>query len=341
MSNWCEICKIDLQSAKCLEEHCRGRKHQKRAQRTNGVCKRPLSLSLQPPIDQEQLFQDLAKGKFQNIVVLTGAGVSTAAGIPDYRSPGNGLFDMLKRTFCRRFPAVLDTPEILFSRQFVDTHPDVWRDEIWPLAHEKIVQGLEPTLTHRFCAWLHGQGWLRRVYTQNVDGLHTHPSLNLPQELVVECHGSLLNEGETLVRYGDKLPDHFFESCARDFDLHSNSNKVDLLLVMGTSLQVAPFCAVPNLAQRGCVRVLVNRDLQDCVRNDFSSNNQYLSSSIRLGGRKSVSLRPLWTGRKGNSKWRQCLIESDCDAFVEAFFAYCREKGLELETLCEKGTDAL
>ena len=64
----------------------------------------------------------------------------------------------------------------------------------------------QPTLAHKFTAWLHQRGWLNRVYTQNVDGLHLHPSLNIPDELVVECHGSLRNPAEPLVLYGDELP---------------------------------------------------------------------------------------------------------------------------------------
>ena len=47
-----------------------------------------------------------------------------------------------------------------------------------------------PTAAHRLCAWLHRRGWLRRVYTQNVDGLHLAPELGLPASAVVECPGS-------------------------------------------------------------------------------------------------------------------------------------------------------
>merc|ERR1711924_12754 len=42
-----------------------------------------------------------------------------------------------------------------------------------------------PTSTHWFCSWLHHQGWLKRDYTQNVDGLHLYPELDLPAHKVV------------------------------------------------------------------------------------------------------------------------------------------------------------
>ena len=55
--------------------------------------------------------------------------------------------------------------------------------------------GSGPTATHHFCAWLHKRGWLKRVYTQNVDGLHTHSTVGLPEELVCEVHGALRDAG--------------------------------------------------------------------------------------------------------------------------------------------------
>mmetsp|Transcript_54320 Transcript_54320/g.118158 ORF Transcript_54320/g.118158 Transcript_54320/m.118158 type:complete len:113 (+) Transcript_54320:1-339(+) len=74
-----------------------------------------------------------------------------------------------------------------------------------------------PSLTHMFCGWLRRQGWLRRVYTQNIDGLHTHPSVDLERDYVVECHGSL-RDG-TCVLYGDPIRAETDIAAVRDFDL--------------------------------------------------------------------------------------------------------------------------
>jgi len=318
---WCSVCDLDLQSRKSLAEHQNGRKHVKRLQRKHpgaAGAQKCLSRNFLPPIDEEELFRGLANGDYKNVVVLTGAGVSTAAGLPDFRSPG-GLFDIIRNKFGMRFPEVQDEPEYILSRRFADSYPDIYNDEVLPMTKSYHAEGVEPTSTHKFCAWLHHQGVLRRVYTQNIDGLHVDPSLKIPEDIVCECHGAARNG--SIVLYGDPIPQRFHDCCARDFD----RGQVDLILVFGSALQVAPFCGVPNLAPRGCVRVLVNRDLGDCIRNQFSRSavgyyGMVSTDHARIGKRKDVPLRPLWTDQKGNKKWRQLLIEGDCDDFVESFF---------------------
>lgn len=336
---WCDVCALDLQSSKALEEHRTGRKHRYRAFQQNlepysqgPKCKSSFSWqkhSLFVQLDQEtselshgmtELFDDIAEEKYQNIVVFTGAGVSTAAGVPDFRSQ-DGLFETLRNEYGDRFPQARHNPEWLLSRSFANQHPDVWNNIMLPRIQADY-NGLQPTPTHCFCAWLHEKGWLRRIYTQNVDGLHTHSSLNISQDLVVECHGSFSRDD--FVLYGDDLPRRVFDCCNQDFPLNPSSteSKVDLVLVLGTSLQVKPFCAIPNMAPKGCTRVLVNRRIQDCLRNDYSPTTpqQGFSETAWIGKRKRVPLAPLWNDTKANKKWNQILVESDCDEFVRHFF---------------------
>jgi NAD-dependent SIR2 family protein deacetylase len=282
-----------------------------------------------PELGEEmtELFEKLATGQYRNIVVFTGAGVSTAAGVPDFRSAG-GLFETLRRDYGDRFPQARHNPEWLLSRAFAQQHPEIW-EEIMLFRIQADYSQVQPTLTHRFCAWLHQKGWLKRIYTQNVDGLHLHPTLNMSPDQVVECHGSVRDA--SLVLYGDALPRRFFECCDQDFPLNppTEQGQVDLVLVFGTSLQVAPFCAIPNMAPKGCTRVLVNRCVQDCLRNDFSRNHNKSvygggglapSATTRIGKHKHVSLRPLWNDSKANKKWHQLLVEADCDDFVRHFY---------------------
>lgn len=333
---WCNICSLDLQSLQSLDEHEIGRKHKKKLFRI-GLLDHPPDSNLSSITTEEELFRDIANGKFKNIVVLTGAGISTASGIPDYRSSG-GYFEILKHEFGGRFSGIEATPENLFSRNFVNQYPHVWENELLPTVQKQIFQDdLSPTIAHKFCSYLHHQGWLKRIYTQNIDGLHLHPSLNIPDEKVVECHGSV-KRGD-LVLYGDSLPEKFFRLASDDFSLLSSQQQdtmVDLVLIFGTSLQVAPFCGLPNMALRECTRVLVNRSLSDCYQNSFSSSfssygSRMANTTMTIGTRKNVPLQSLWLKSRAK-KWRQLMVEDDCDDFVKRFLSF--QNVMNVEDLC-------
>mmetsp|Transcript_119042 Transcript_119042/g.210481 ORF Transcript_119042/g.210481 Transcript_119042/m.210481 type:complete len:345 (-) Transcript_119042:157-1191(-) len=284
---WCAICRKDLQSAQSLAVHIQGKRHAQLYR-----------MSL-PALTEHSLFAQLATGEFRQVIVLTGAGVSTAAGIPDFRSPG-GLFEEISATFGSRFPEVLrHGPEELLSRRFARLHPMVWQSEVESFLRSRKYSAAQPTDIHRFCAWLHRQGLLKRVYTQNVDGLHLRPELGLPDNSVVECHGAL-HDG-SIVLYDDPLPKRFDQCCKQDFEAAPAGSEVDLLLVFGTSLRVAPFCTLPNKVPPGCTRVLVNNNMQHCLRYHGSGRS--------------------WCEGSASKRWRQLLIESDCDSWVTRFFA--------------------
>jgi hypothetical protein len=95
------------------------------------------------------------------------------------------------------------------------------------------------------------------------------------------------------------------------------------MLIMGTSLQVAPFCAIPNLVPKACTRILVDINPLNAFTNDWSKTRKSLdemyglasgNSSIKIGSRV-VSLKPQWDK---HSKWKdQYIITSDCDQWVK------------------------
>lgn len=178
-----------------------------------------------------------------------------------------------------------------------------------------MIEQAEPTPTHMFCKYLYDHKWLRRIYTQNIDGLHQ--KAGVPDDYVVEYHGSILKNN--VVLYGDKISDEVTKQTIEDFN---GLVPIDLMLVMGTSLQVAPFCAIPNLVNKSCVRILVDINPKNAFKNDwsikkFNPEEMYTSppslSVIKIGNRV-VSLRPQWAKPE---KWRnQYIIQSDCDLWV-------------------------
>lgn len=116
-------------------------------------------------------------GKAKEIVLLTGAGISTSAGIPDFRSPETGLYANLEKYN-------LPYPEAIFEISYFVSHPQAF----YTLASHLYPGNFQPTLTHCFFALLHRKGILRRCFTQNIDTLES--IAGLPAEKIVEAHGS-------------------------------------------------------------------------------------------------------------------------------------------------------
>jgi NAD-dependent deacetylase sirtuin 2 len=139
-----------------------------------------------------------------------------------------------------------------------------------------------PTAAHYFFALLARKGILKRVLTQNIDGLERQAGT--PPELVIECHGRFytahclecgksfefdeykddLQAGKVLrcscgglvkpdlVFFGDALPPEFQAACRTDLQ------QADLLIVMGTSLLVQPFALIPEIVRQNVPRLLLN-----------------------------------------------------------------------------------
>jgi len=263
----------------------------------------------------QDFYEFLANGLYKSIVVVLGAGVSVSAGIPDFRSPG-GLFEAVQEHFGEKFPEVMIQPEILLSRKFFEENQEVWVNEVVPMLESWKLEETNATIAHKMLGWLYKQGWLRRVYTQNIDGLELDQDVILEtddpvgyKKCVVQSHGSM-RDG-SVVFYGDPLSEDFYKNCEIDFKCPNSP--VDLILVMGTSLQVAPFCAIPNLAPKSATRVLVDPNPGRVL-----SLNPWTILKIELGGRQ-VELCSLW--KKEESRWEnELLIESTSDNFVQKFF---------------------
>jgi NAD-dependent SIR2 family protein deacetylase len=131
-------------------------------------------------------------GNANKIVVLAGAGISVAAGIPDFRST-KGVYAQLAE--CHELP----TPEALFSHDYFLSNPK-------PLFRRlsTMMSGVySPTPVHAFFTLLQQKGFLSRVYTQNIDGLEREAGVS--PDLLVECHGTFASSS--------------CQTCARKYDL--------------------------------------------------------------------------------------------------------------------------
>ena len=109
----------------------------------------------------------------RRVCVLTGAGVSTAAGLPDFRGP-QGLW-------ARQGRITLDT-----FIDSADARERYWKEEE---AFFGLVARARPAAAHRALVALHAEGRLAAVVPQNVDGLHQ--AAGLPDDKIIEIHGSL------------------------------------------------------------------------------------------------------------------------------------------------------
>ncbi|GAA5922523.1 hypothetical protein JCM1841_006187 [Sporobolomyces salmonicolor] len=130
-------------------------------------------------LEQYQTVDDVVNliRKSKRILVLTGAGVSTSCGIPDFRSP-TGLYARLKA----EGNWDLDDPQDMFDLSYFRERPDVF----YGFAKEIYPSNFVPSPCHRFVRLLELNDKLLRNYTQNIDGLFEQVGV----ERMLNCHGS-------------------------------------------------------------------------------------------------------------------------------------------------------
>ncbi|XP_029301411.1 NAD-dependent protein deacetylase sirtuin-2 [Cottoperca gobio] len=216
----------------------------------------------------------IKSGKCTNIICMVGAGISTSAGIPDFRSPGTGLYANLQKYN-------LPYPEAIFQIEYFKKHPEPF----FALARELYPGQFKPTICHYFMKLLKDKGHLRRCYSQNIDTLERVAGLE--GDDLIEAHGTFYtshcvrcrmefnlqwmkdkifsdaiprcDKCSSLVKpdivfFGENLPARFFTSMKQDFP------RCDLLIVMGTSLQVQPFAGLVGRVSNSCPRLLINME---------------------------------------------------------------------------------
>ena len=203
-----------------------------------------------------------------NIVFFGGAGVSTASGVPDFRS-ATGLYNRENNSEY--------SPEYMLSHEFFVNHPDKFMTYC---KENLMIDGIKPNACHYALAQLEKMGKLKAVITQNIDSLHQEAG----SKNVIELHGN--------------LRDYYCTKCGKSFDLsyvkafdttatcdrcggvvrpdivlygegldQNNINyainliaNADVLIIGGTSLVVYPAAGLIDF-YNGNKLVLINKDM--------------------------------------------------------------------------------
>ena len=225
-----------------------------------------ISFSSQIKTNIEYAAELLRKAKYA--VALTGAGISTPSGIPDFRSEGTGLWTRDELMEVASLSTFRTNPEVFFS----------W---FRPLASQ--IFYAEPNPAHIALAELEKAGRVQSVITQNIDALHHKAG----SKNVIEMHGTLrtlsctqcfqqveantylksfIDQGELprcpacnglmkpdVILFGEQLPQRAW------YDAQRECRQCDLILVAGSSLEVLPVAGLPMQAiDRGAHLVILN-----------------------------------------------------------------------------------
>lgn len=213
----------------------------------------------------ERAAQDILRAEYT--IALTGAGVSTESGIPDFRGP-DGVWTKDPEAEKRAYEAY---------EKFMEDPKLFWEDYLSaPPAKVEMWRAAEPNPSHYAIAELEHLGLLKRVITQNIDGLHERAG----NSNLLEYHGGIYklrcpscgwrdrleNYDLPQMRENNQLPPrckscgnaikldvvYFGEPIPSDVAIASEqeARKCDLMMVCGTSAVVYPFASLPMVAGR-------------------------------------------------------------------------------------------
>jgi len=199
-------------------------------------------------------------------VVLTGAGVSTGSGIPDFRTPGKGIWEKVDPFKVTSITAFKENPQRFYY---------FYRPRI------EILSRVSPNLAHKAVAQLEEMGYVKCLITQNIDNLHQRAG----SKKIIEVHGTLreavcqkcekIISSELLIEKIDKSKEKIpYCECGGVFkpnvvlfgEMLPNldnavyeSMRADLMIIIGSSLQVSPVNMLPQYClDRGGKLIIVN-----------------------------------------------------------------------------------
>ena len=224
-----------------------------------------------------------------SIVILTGAGISTESGLPDFRS-NNGFWSKNKPIQFNEFLLSEEKQRLSWKRN-IELH--------------SLLKNIKPNIGHAFVEKIINMQKNNFLITQNIDGLHQKSGI--PRNKIIEIHGNAIEAAclecgtkQNIADFHDaiktkkqlprcivcggtvKVATISFGQPMNEVDMMKASNIVtdsDLMIVMGSSLKVLPAGKLPNLAmQSGSKLIILNREktrydsIADIVVNDELQN---------------------------------------------------------------------
>ena len=222
-----------------------------------------------PTVEHNNLIQKASDliSQASYCVALSGAGISTPSGIPDFRSPGSGIWTKY-------------SPMEVATLSAFRYYPDRFYDWLRPFIGTLFAA--DPNPAHLALARLEENNFLQSIITQNIDALHQKAG----SKNVIEVHGtyqtltclgcykqidtnpeilnSLLNDGKKpycphcgelmkpdIILYEEQLPAEKWRSACQE------TMACDLLLILGSSLTVTPACDLPLSALGNGAKIII------------------------------------------------------------------------------------
>jgi NAD-dependent deacetylase len=202
----------------------------------------------------------------KSVVTFSGAGISTDSGIPDFRSGNSGLWENID-------------PFAVASIYGFKRNPQAFYDWVRPLAQK--IHDAQPNPAHTALGGLEKLGYMHSIITQNIDTLHTDAG----NQTIYELHGHLrkvtciqcfaIYAGDPIIKkfmqdghvprcpqcqgvikpnvilFGEQLP------IQELLGAQQAARKCDLMLIVGSSLEVAPANQLPLLAQKAGAHLII------------------------------------------------------------------------------------
>jgi len=192
----------------------------------------------------DSIVNHIKNGQCRNICFVTGAGISVSCGLPDYRSKG-GLYDTLNPDL---FTATQQQKDLMAQRPEFIVDIGLFKENplpFWEYKRKWIIDTLESKLTPSFTHWFMycclKKNLLRRIYTQNIDGLEV--STGIPSTHLVQTHG---NMQQVVCFYCEKLFPllYLVEQLKKNI---KDISEVDTTAPVSSSCFNCPECSRPGL----------------------------------------------------------------------------------------------